>query len=166
MTARHYSNSQNSIISFDFRWFLAKNLSNFVFLPWKLHNQYCHMIKHTQIMLAQPKKLKLTIRSNSSFVGNFIYTKLLHSFASTGGGRVDPLICEDNSEPKMATNIAMLWKYILFFSEFNCIGIFKAAQGKSIYPPKMRKAPQSLPVIWKNAKVFSKLFKANPESPF
>ena len=29
-------------ISFDYSWFLAKNLSNFVSLPWKLHNQYCH----------------------------------------------------------------------------------------------------------------------------
>ena len=42
MTARHYSNSQNSIISFDYSWFLAKNLSSFVSLPWKLHNRYCH----------------------------------------------------------------------------------------------------------------------------
>ena len=42
MTARHNSNSQNSIISFDYSWFLAKKLSNFVSLPWKLHNQYCH----------------------------------------------------------------------------------------------------------------------------
>ena len=150
------ANSQNSIISFDFGWFLTKNLSNFVSLPWKLHNQYCRMITHTQIMLAQPK-------NSNSPLGAIVVLLLIWS---TGGGRVDPLICEDNSEPKMATNIAMLWKYILFFSEFNCIGIFKAAQGKSIYPPKMRKAPQSLPVIWKNAKVFSKLFKANPESPF
>ena len=23
-------------------WFLVKNLSNFVSLPWKLHNRYCH----------------------------------------------------------------------------------------------------------------------------
>ena len=42
MTAHHYSNSQNSIISFNYSWFLAKNLSNFVSLPWKLHNKYCH----------------------------------------------------------------------------------------------------------------------------
>ena len=34
MTSRHYSNSQNSIILFDYSWFLAKNLSNFVSLPW------------------------------------------------------------------------------------------------------------------------------------
>ena len=33
LTARHYSNSQNSIISFDNSRFLAKNLSNFVSPP-------------------------------------------------------------------------------------------------------------------------------------
>ena len=38
----HCSNSQNSIISFDYSWFLWKNLSDFVSLPWKLHNRYCH----------------------------------------------------------------------------------------------------------------------------
>ena len=25
-------------------WFLGKNLSNFVSLPWKLHNRYCHIV--------------------------------------------------------------------------------------------------------------------------
>ena len=38
------SNSQNAIISFNCSWFLAKNLSNFVSLPWKLHNRYCHTL--------------------------------------------------------------------------------------------------------------------------
>ena len=42
MTARHYSNSQNLVISLEYSWFLAKNLSNFVSLPWKLHNRKCH----------------------------------------------------------------------------------------------------------------------------
>ena len=42
LTPPHYTNLQNSMISFDFSWFLAKNLSNFVSLPWKLHNRYCH----------------------------------------------------------------------------------------------------------------------------
>ena len=44
MTARHYSNSQNLVISFEYSWFLAKNLSNFVSLPWKLHNRKCHIV--------------------------------------------------------------------------------------------------------------------------
>ena len=39
--------SQISIISFDYSWFLAKNLSNFVSLPWKLHNQYRHNGSHS-----------------------------------------------------------------------------------------------------------------------
>ena len=39
----HYTNLQNSIISFEYVcWLLAKNLSNFVSLPWKLNNRYCH----------------------------------------------------------------------------------------------------------------------------
>ena len=45
LTAHHYSNSQNSIISFDCSWFLAKNLSNFLSFPWKLHNRYCHNLR-------------------------------------------------------------------------------------------------------------------------
>ena len=34
--------SQNSMISFDYSSYVAKNFSNFVSFPWKLHNQYCH----------------------------------------------------------------------------------------------------------------------------
>ena len=38
------TNSQNSIISFNYSWFLAQNPSNFVSLPWKLHNRPdCHI---------------------------------------------------------------------------------------------------------------------------
>ena len=47
MTARHYSNSQNSIITYDYSWFLARNISNFVSLPWKPHNRYFHKCKYT-----------------------------------------------------------------------------------------------------------------------
>ena len=36
---------QDSMTSFDYSWFIAKNLSNFVSLPWKLHNRYCHTLK-------------------------------------------------------------------------------------------------------------------------
>ena len=42
LTARHHFNSPNLVISFDYSWFLAKNLSSFVSLLWKLHNRYCH----------------------------------------------------------------------------------------------------------------------------
>ena len=37
-----YSNFQNLVISFEYSWFLAKNLTNFVSLHWKLHNRYCN----------------------------------------------------------------------------------------------------------------------------
>ena len=33
LTPPHYTNSQNSIISFDYSWFLTQKLSIFVFLP-------------------------------------------------------------------------------------------------------------------------------------
>ena len=35
-------NSQSSIISFDYSWFLGKTLSNFVSADLKIHNPYCH----------------------------------------------------------------------------------------------------------------------------
>ena len=41
LTAPHYSNFQNLGISFEYSWFSA-NLSNFVSLPWTLHNRECH----------------------------------------------------------------------------------------------------------------------------
>ena len=44
LIARHYSNSSNLVFSFDYSWFIAKKLSNFVSLPWKLHNRYCHRL--------------------------------------------------------------------------------------------------------------------------
>ena len=42
MTARHYTNSQNSIVSLWVCWFFGKNLSNFVLPAWKLYNPYYH----------------------------------------------------------------------------------------------------------------------------
>ena len=42
LTPPHLTNLQNSMISLDYRWFWAKNLSNIVSLPWKLHNRYFH----------------------------------------------------------------------------------------------------------------------------
>ena len=35
------SNSQSSIISFDYSWFLAKKLSTFLSLTWKRPSRYC-----------------------------------------------------------------------------------------------------------------------------
>ena len=42
LTPPCYTNLQTSMFSIDNSWFLAKNLSNFVSLAWKLHNRYCH----------------------------------------------------------------------------------------------------------------------------
>ena len=47
LTATHYSNFQNLAISFEYSGFLAKNLSNFISLPWKLHNRECHNGLHS-----------------------------------------------------------------------------------------------------------------------
>ena len=45
----YYTNLQNSIISFEYVcWLLVKTLSNFVSLPWKIHNPYCHTV-HAQL---------------------------------------------------------------------------------------------------------------------
>ena len=42
--ATKYSNSPNLVISFDYWWFLPKTfLILYPFLPWKLHNRYCHI---------------------------------------------------------------------------------------------------------------------------
>ena len=49
LTARSYSSSPNLVISFDYSWFLAKNVSNFVPPAWKLHNRYCHSIYIVQL---------------------------------------------------------------------------------------------------------------------
>ena len=42
LTLPHFTNSQNSIISFWVYWFLGKNLSNFVPPTWKHYNLYYH----------------------------------------------------------------------------------------------------------------------------
>jgi hypothetical protein len=55
LTPPHYTNLQNSMISFDYSWFLAKNLSNFISLPWKLHNLYCHTLHFIDILAGASK---------------------------------------------------------------------------------------------------------------
>ena len=66
---RRYSNSQYSITSFDCSWFWAKNLSNFVSLPWKLHNRYCHIMNlHWWV---SSSLLRLEFRSVTNHEGVF-----------------------------------------------------------------------------------------------
>ena len=54
LTAHHYSNSPQLVISFDYSWCLAKNLSNFVSLHWKLNNRYCHTLYEFLIFFTRP----------------------------------------------------------------------------------------------------------------
>ena len=42
---------QNSMFLFDFTWFLANTIYNFVSLPWKLHNQFCHTKRIAKIIV-------------------------------------------------------------------------------------------------------------------
>ena len=44
MTPSHYTNSQKSNNFIWVCWFLGKNVSNFVSLDLKLHNQYCNIL--------------------------------------------------------------------------------------------------------------------------
>ena len=45
-------------------WFLCKNLSNFVSLPWKFHNPYCHNAHHTIASPSGFKKLSTPLVSH------------------------------------------------------------------------------------------------------
>ena len=58
LTPPHYTNSQNSMISFDYSWFVAKNSSNFVSLPWKLHNRYCHSVQYSRLRLVLGRRTR------------------------------------------------------------------------------------------------------------
>ena len=61
LTAPHYSNFQNLVISFEYSWFLAKNLSNFLSLPWKLHNRECHSTQIFTLVLVIVQSELLTL---------------------------------------------------------------------------------------------------------
>ena len=58
-TSPLYTNSQNSMISFAYSWFLAKNLCNFVSLSWKIHNRYCHTVKQLQFTAYATAKMPI-----------------------------------------------------------------------------------------------------------
>ena len=68
----HYTNSQNSMVSFYYNWFLAKNLSNLVSLSWKLHNRYCHYTRGNENAVYQFKT-----RASSCLIVVSIVTSLL-----------------------------------------------------------------------------------------
>ena len=91
LTPPHYTNSQNSMISFEYSWFLAKNISNFVSLPWNLHNRYCHnWKKHSRVtclfcatncpFLSLRKVENCDVFEKKSTWGTFLLTEICHFF--------------------------------------------------------------------------------------
>ena len=49
------------VTSFDYSWFLVKNISKFVSLPWKLNNRCCH-IDHISFRYQRPEGKYLLAR--------------------------------------------------------------------------------------------------------
>ena len=80
LTAPHYTNFQNLVISFEYSWFLAKNLSNFVSLPWKLHDRECHTI-HTS-KEARQKLFQILDTTKEESIGCFKHFFLIQNFGS------------------------------------------------------------------------------------
>ena len=60
----------SKIQSFHYDWFLVRNLPNFVSLPWKLHNRYCHndCQRLQSTCLLKTKEWNLQAKSVSCFV--------------------------------------------------------------------------------------------------
>ena len=50
----------NLVISFDYSWFLAKNLSNFVSPSWKLNNPYYHNVYLAQTKMTESEMFTLS----------------------------------------------------------------------------------------------------------
>ena len=46
----------------DYSWLSAKNLAYFVYLPWKLHNRYCHTAKRSVCKSHAKKDIIIDIR--------------------------------------------------------------------------------------------------------
>ena len=65
------------MISIDYSWSFAKNISNFVSLPWKLHNRYCH---NQQSGLDYQWPVKLHIESCQN--AHYLSSKLIAYFVS------------------------------------------------------------------------------------
>ena len=59
--------SSSPLHQFPLGWFLGKTISNFLSLPWKLNNHYCHIIQYrTQLFPNRPQFCKLVeIRRNT-----------------------------------------------------------------------------------------------------
>ena len=82
MTAPHYTNSQNSIISFEYSWFLGKNISNFVSPDLKIHNLYCHTVRTYPREFAWVQWYKALDRNNHVYRPVRQIIKSNHTFCS------------------------------------------------------------------------------------
>ena len=62
--------THKTMILFDYSWLLDKDLSNFVSLPWKLHNRKCHTAQRMTIIIIFVRVLTATMGWNKYFVQN------------------------------------------------------------------------------------------------
>jgi len=92
LTAHQFSNSQNSMNSFYYSWFLAKNLSNFVSLSCKLNNPYYHSVGSENCKLLM--------------------------FSSSVGGSVDFQNCEYVIDGWSLSKLIVVHNWALFFSVY------------------------------------------------
>ena len=100
------------VISFDYSWFLAKNLSNFVSLPWKLYNQYCHTVSCTSVYLLE---LCLNFRKKLDKKEHFFHIlTLLFTFKY-----VDWMIC--------------MWQWITVIKEYSFVQSLKCFEKVNNY---------------------------------
>ena len=59
--------------------FLAKNLSNFVSLPWKLHNRYCHTA-HSDMILAHFESIRTFLINGCQLIFQLLCVIIIHSY--------------------------------------------------------------------------------------
>ena len=95
------------VISFNYSWCLAKNLSDFISLPWKLHNRYCHTV-------SSPQTFK-----NVQFTRNYFATLVLLY-----------CICDKNENMSLLRNI--IW-ILLFSWDWPFLQIAKYMHKKSVF---------------------------------
>ena len=87
------------MISFGSSWFFAKNLSNYISLPEKLHNRYCHNLlswcrtresaKNDWFSLKRPNSMKRGLFTNYIiFFAIICFLKITLYFAGHGTGSI------------------------------------------------------------------------------
>ena len=127
------SNSQNSMISFEYSWCLAKNLSNFVSHPCKLHNRYCHTAATYFPPFISSIFCLLKIKHIGAFRRNFQYV------ASPGGIRNRGMVKEtDWGWKKSQKSTLLLWLMAITICLFFSVGNAKLATVCHYWPFKIR----------------------------